>query len=664
MRNTLINIYEASQDDRIKLYNHLRALGEEIYSDTGLRNTYYSCSQFKYDSSSDSSSSHWVGSGTLKNLSAISINDFIKKFPVHSSKTTIEDPIDYAIICKDSSLVDQKTICSYLTELGHSIYKDTRFNREPYNNYSEASTTVRCDSNEWSTGPSNKKRITATDFINKFIKPVVATPEPILTTTTSEKEPEMDIKVGDVYKNSSGNLNTITGVIHKDLIYYTSSSGNKYSTCLDVIEKNWKKVTETTVQSTTVHKYLNRTVKIGDYVERVKNLSSYNDLTPAFVKKTRNNFEIRLVGSTKGFWDMEFFKVINPKHPSHPNYVASTSRTTIKVLQPLSEYLKTNSIKIGDVLKIRTDLEKHSNVTSKMCTLAGSLVTITATMSVNYGFKFKGDGSNYWDESMFEAIEIEVPVVTTTPTKTITGFKPGDRVKVRSDLTEHKNYKMLNGGGYVVGVNSIMETYAGKIVTIDSINRTGPYYLKECGHNWVDEMFDGLESEQTPTIITLATTPVTVSPSVNTLTSSATIATGTPFGGTKQPTLKSEKKTMAQKIKETAVITLDQNKQAAIIAGKMEAGRILNKQVLKQIKPHIPMFVRGYLDTPLAPVIVANLVAAVGNHTQNKRVQQVSELMLLAAADATVQSFNLDKIIDDVLAGVKLPAGILTSDEE
>ena len=121
---------------------------------------------------------------------------------------------------------------------------------------------------------------------------------------------------------------------------------------------------------------------------------------------------------------------------------------------------------------------------------------------------------------------------------------------------------------------------------------------------------------------------------------------------------------MAQKIKETAVITLDQNKQAAIIAGKMEAGRILNKQVLKQIKPHIPMFVRGYLDTPLAPVIVANLVAAVGNHTQNKRVQQVSELMLLAAADATVQSFNLDKIIDDVLAGVKLPAGILTSDEE
>lgn len=574
MRNTPISIYYASQDDRIKLYNHLSALGEEIYSDTGLRDTYYSCSQFEYDSSS----SQWFGSGSLKNLSAISINDFIKKFPVHSSKTAIEDPRDYAIICKDSSLVDRKTICSYLMELGHSIYEDTSFNREPYNNYSGASTTFRCYSSEWSTGPSEKKRITVTDFIKKFIKPVVATPEPISTTATPEKEPEMDIKVGDVYKNSSGNLNTITRVIRKDLIYYTSSSGKEYSTYLDLIEKNWKKVTETTVQSTTVHKYLNRTVKIGDYVERVKNLSSYNDLTPAFVEKTRSNFEISLVGSNKGFWNTKFFKVINPKHPSHPNY--------------------TN------------------------------------------------------------------PIGTITPTKTLTGFKPGDRVKVRSDLTEYKKYKMLSGRDYIDSVNSTMVTYAGKIVTIDSIDRTGHYYLKECRHNWVDEMFDGLESEQTPTIITLATTPVTGSPSIDTLTSSATISTGTPFGGTKHPTLKSEKKTMAQKLKDTGLQTLDQNKQAAIIAGKMEAGRILNKQVLKQIKPHIPMFVRGYLDTPLAPVIVANLVAAVGNHTQNKKVQQVSELLLLAAADATVQSFNLDKIIDDVLAGVKLPAGILDTDEE
>lgn len=122
------------------------------------------------------------------------------------------------------------------------------------------------------------------------------------------------------------------------------------------------------------------------------------------------------------------------------------------------------------------------------------------------------------------------------------------------------------------------------------------------------------------------------------------------------------KETFMSKLKSTAVTTLDQNKEAAIIASKMEAGRILNKQVLKQLKPHVPMFFRGYLDTPLAPIIAANAIAMLGNHTGNIKIQKLSELMLLGAADATVQSFNLDKIIDDVLKGVKLPAGILDAD--
>ena len=78
MKDTIIDIYNASQDDRIKLHNHLNALGEEIYSDTGLKNRYYSCSKFEYDSGSN----FWSGSGVSKDLSAISITDFIKKFPV------------------------------------------------------------------------------------------------------------------------------------------------------------------------------------------------------------------------------------------------------------------------------------------------------------------------------------------------------------------------------------------------------------------------------------------------------------------------------------------------------------------------------------------------------------------------------------------------------
>ena len=131
---------------------------------------------------------------------------------------------------------------------------------------------------------------------------------------------------------------------------------------------------------------------------------------------------------------------------------------------------------------------------------------------------------------------------------------------------------------------------------------------------------------------------------------------------TKQ-TKTTKKETFMSKLKTTTLNTLEQNKQAAIIAAKVDAGRIINKQVIKQLKPHVPMLLRGYLDTPLAPVIAANVVAMIGNHTDNSKVKKVSELMLLGAADATVQSFNLDKIIDDVLAGIKLPAGFLDADD-
>ena len=569
MRSTRIDIYQASQHDRIRLYEHLTALGESIYSDTGLRDKSYGCSEFNFNPSSGQR--QWSGEGSTQNKHAISIDKFIKKFPLLTAQSS----------SYEYKPGDKVTVIPSLKEgYKYDIYVNSDMVRDAGKTF-----TLSKKIGETSAGkPFWKfKENFKFDWTEDLF-------EPISATETLEKEPEMDIKVGDIYKNSSGNLNTITRVISKDYIYYTSSTGREYHTKLTIIEKNWKKVLHLvgTTQPTTTPQYLDRGIETGDYVERIKHYDT--GMSKGSIWKVT---DIPVRGSIRvtdgrGTWDSDYFKVINPEHPSHPNYTASGS--------------------------------------------------------------------------------------TPTPTKTLTGFKPGDRVKVRSDLSTSKDYYMLSGEIADNTVNTSMKRLADKIVTIKTLQSFNQYSIEEENSNWVDEMFDGLESEQTMTqaeaIEILDTIKI---PSVSKVTISATrvdsnkiktMATVAAVTGTKQPTLKSEKKTMAKAIKETAMVTLDQNKQAAIIAGKMEAGRILNKQVLKQIKPHIPMFVRGYLDTPLAPVIVANLVAAVGNHTQNKRVQQVSELMLLAAADATVQSFNLDKIIDDVLAGVKLPAGILTSDEE
>jgi hypothetical protein len=377
MRTVSIDIKNTSQADRIKLYDYLKALGEPIYSETGLRDPTFNMNYFDFSSSN----AKW-SAGTFSNSVVLSIDQFIERFPLPFTQPTTEDPKDYAIICKDSSLEDRKTIYNYLEQLGHKMYKGTNFNS---NKEFFGSPSTFYYNGEWSVGSCSNPRITATDFIAKFIKPVETTPE---------KEPEMDIKVGDVYKNSSGNLNTITRIVSHDYIYYTVSTGREYHTKLSVIQRNWKKVLQpATDQSTSIPKYLDRTnIRTGDYVERTEKLSGYTDLTPAFVAKTKGRDEISLVGSSQGFWDMRNFKVINHLHPSHPNYVnpdcyTSSSEiivtSTAKVLQPLTEYLKTNSIKVGDVLKINTDLERHHSTNSSMYKLAGKLVSIASNIDVS-----------------------------------------------------------------------------------------------------------------------------------------------------------------------------------------------------------------------------------------------------------------------------------------
>lgn len=115
---------------------------------------------------------------------------------------------------------------------------------------------------------------------------------------------------------------------------------------------------------------------------------------------------------------------------------------------------------------------------------------------------------------------------------------------------------------------------------------------------------------------------------------------------TKQ-TKTTKKETFMSKLKTTTLNTLEQNKQAAIIAAKVDAGRIINKQVIKQLKPCVPMLLRGYLDTT-SPVMQLPR-ADRKPYRQTAKFLKVSEPRLLGAADATAIIFQLDKIIDDVL---------------
>ena len=118
------------------------------------------------------------------------------------------------------------------------------------------------------------------------------------------------------------------------------------------------------------------------------------------------------------------------------------------------------------------------------------------------------------------------------------------------------------------------------------------------------------------------------------------------------------------KLKTTATSVATQNKDAIKVAAKLEAGKIINKQVIKQVKPHLPLLVRGLADHPAASIVLANVVSIAVKHfmPENKKLNTVAELMLGAAAVNTVASFNIEAFVEDLLKNIKLPTGALDDD--
>jgi len=128
-------------------------------------------------------------------------------------------------------------------------------------------------------------------------------------------------------------------------------------------------------------------------------------------------------------------------------------------------------------------------------------------------------------------------------------------------------------------------------------------------------------------------------------------------GTFKQEFQNNEETKMASKLSKVK----DKNVTAAKGAAAQAAGKILNKTIKEKMKPHLPMMVRGYADHALADVMVANIFSFVADNylsgdTQAK-AQFASEAMLQAAMVDLVASFNLEKLVQDVLSNVELPVG-------
>ena len=507
---------------------------------------------------------------------------------------------DYSVIIKDTSIADRRKLHSLLNCLNEPVFKTTGLSTDRSVGFSYF--TFDIFGGVWvmaHTIGDSKQAITIQDFIAKFSKP----------NTTA---PEEDIKVGAQYTNTTGVVCTIfevnEGSEFANVIKYKTAKNSGGVTNRNNIRKNWKLL-------------VTPTIKVGEvYTNSAGSECIITEVNTngsiIYLHKDGNYYTIGANAITAN-WIKEPVYIQN--YAIDITDTSLESRLKVKdILLHLKEpvFLKSRAFVSDEILdkSYLSMLSYEWLIGDKSDIETKTIVTIEEFIEL-FGTKQEQEKTTKM-KHICEVLEELFDKETAIKFANNAIKKPHLHSKV---LTEKNAINSLlwestpEGDVFWRVIHKQLSSTDKVSMCMDTFKE---YASKDVPH--------ALETKQTKT---------------------------------------TKKETFMSKLKTTTLNTLEQNKQAAIIAAKVDAGRIINKQVIKQLKPHVPMLLRGYLDTPLAPVIAANVVAMIGNHTDNSKVKKVSELMLLGAADATVQSFNLDKIIDDVLAGIKLPAGFLDADD-
>lgn len=98
------------------------------------------------------------------------------------------------------------------------------------------------------------------------------------------------------------------------------------------------------------------------------------------------------------------------------------------------------------------------------------------------------------------------------------------------------------------------------------------------------------------------------------------------------------------------------NKSAVVNAAKLEAGKIALTQITKVAAKKAPFMIKGYIDTPIGRVVIANLLSvAVDQYApSNQKAKAVADAAMEAAMLEMVQSFNIAEMIDEMVKGIDI----------
>ncbi len=91
-------------------------------------------------------------------------------------------------------------------------------------------------------------------------------------------------------------------------------------------------------------------------------------------------------------------------------------------------------------------------------------------------------------------------------------------------------------------------------------------------------------------------------------------------------------------------------------AAFLEAGRIANGQITKVAAKNLPLMVRGYADTALGQLVLANIAKLAQEHFRpnDDKLQKLTNAMVVSAYQTVLQQFDIEEMIDDMLSNATI----------
>ncbi|WCZ57341.1 hypothetical protein K18_008 [Salmonella phage Kenya-K18] len=142
-----------------------------------------------------------------------------------------------------------------------------------------------------------------------------------------------------------------------------------------------------------------------------------------------------------------------------------------------------------------------------------------------------------------------------------------------------------------------------------------------------------------------------------------------PIDNMEKPAVNSNAQTIENKGKNTMTKIANivaANKSAVVNAAKLEAGKIALTQITKVAAKKAPFMIKGYIDTPIGRVVIANLLSvAVDQYApSNQKAKAVAGTAMEAAMLEMVQSFNIAEMIDEMVKGIDISTFTVNTENE